>query len=197
MFWHGNGRAGVRRKEDWRESGTDGWGLPEGRAGLLTTTPAVSKHLPSSELATGPFLRLVSLSQLHRSAGTCPAVRWPPDPSCASFPSPSCITARAPAQQCAGHQTLPAPRFLQLGFLLPSLSLFQIHHPELAQVRGWRVCSSQDWGRESSEARTQRPRRGGRMVLGMSLPAPLSCGPRGPVWVWALLPEPCSRAQGS
>lgn len=144
--------------------------------------------LKAGQVCSPPHLQCLS---------TCPAVSWPPDPSCGSFPSPSCITARAPAQQCAGHQTLPAPRFLQLGFLLPSLSLFQIHHPELAQVRGWRVCSSQDWGRESSEARTQRPRRGGRMVLGMSLPAPLSCGPRGPVWVWALLPEPCSRAQGS
>lgn len=37
------GRAGVGRKEDWRESGRKGWGLPEGRAGLLTTTPAMSK----------------------------------------------------------------------------------------------------------------------------------------------------------
>lgn len=27
------------------------------------------------------------LSQLHRSAGTCPAVRWPPDSSCGSFPA--------------------------------------------------------------------------------------------------------------
>ena len=88
--------------------------------------------------------------------------------------------ARAPAQQCAGHQTLPAARFLQLGFFLPSLSLFQIHHPELAQVRGWRVCSSQDWGRESLEVRMQRPRGGGRSILGMSLPAPPSCRPRGP-----------------
>lgn len=112
-------------------------------------------------------------------------------------PSPSCTTARAPAQQCAGHRTLPAARFLQLGFFLPSLSLFQIHHPELAQVRGWRVCSSQDWDRESLEARTQRPRGGGRRILGMSLPAPPSCGPRGPVWVWVLLPEPCPRARGS
>ena len=42
MFWHGNGRAGGGRKEDWRESGRKRWGLPEGRAGLLTT-PAVSK----------------------------------------------------------------------------------------------------------------------------------------------------------
>lgn len=74
--------------------------------------------LKAGQVCSPPHLQCLS---------TCPAVSWPPDPSCGSFPSPSCIAARAPAQQCAGHRTLPAPCFplpaaSQRG-LLPSSAL--------------------------------------------------------------------------
>lgn len=137
----------------------------------------------------GPGLSRTASALCHRpSPGAAPATRGfpgPQGPLPAALRAGTCSAARWPLGSSWG--SFPPPQSLP----------FPAHHPELAQVRGWRVCSSQDWGRESLEARTRRPRGGGRSMLGTSLPAPPSCGSRGPVWVWALLSEPCPRAWGS
>lgn len=49
MFWHGNGRAGVGRKEDWRESGVGGGSLKEGPPHLQCLRQSSPGQAPHTE----------------------------------------------------------------------------------------------------------------------------------------------------
>lgn len=171
--------AAAGRQEEGRSAvPTCFWGTPRTSRGpgLWGEGPG-ARPVPHSLCSLSP-----PVTRSGSSHPWVPRVAGPP-PSCTA--AGTCSAARWPLGSSWGSS--PPPQSLP----------FPAHHPELPQVRGWRVCSSQDWGRESSEARTRRPRGGGRSMLGRACLHPPSCGSRGPVWVWALLPEPCPRARGS